>query len=216
MIGPTSYAFSPLTKALDASRAHVLDAWEREQRAAGAGSSAKRLQGVGLEVKALRALAKRLEATLDGYALKDDSAISALNGDLARIPAAEEGTWRDRAAAAGALILSERTTLRFYAEIVALCLEVLSPSGVAKASAKDGRRAAAAQLRDEVEAARDRAAAATSGAATAARTVSEGVTALRRHASRDLAAAVALAYVRVRWPALLQAESERKRKRRSA
>jgi hypothetical protein len=66
-----------------------------------------------------------------------------------------------------------------------------------------------------VEAARDRAATA-AAAAAAARTVSEGVTALRGHASRDLAAAVALAYVRVRWPALLQAESERKRKRRSA
>ena len=132
-----------------------------------------------------------------------------------------EDRWRQRAAAAGALILSERTTLRFYARIVALCLEVLSPSGVAKASAKDGRRAAAAQLRDEVEAARDRAAAATStAAAAAARTVSEGVIALRGHASRDLAAAVALAYVRVRWPALLQPpradESERKRKRRGA
>ena len=128
-IGPTSYAFSPLprrsTRLVRTSSMH------------GSGSvrhgcgSATRLQGVGLEVKALRALAKRLEATLGGYALDDEAAISALSGDLPRIPAAEEGTRRKRAAAAGALILSERTTLRFYARIVGLCLDVLSPSGVA-------------------------------------------------------------------------------------
>ena len=156
-----------------------------------------------------------------------------------------EDRWRQRAAAAGALILSERTTLRFYAQIVGRCLGVLSPSGVAKESAKDGRRAAAAQLRDEVEAARVEAARdrgsfpSTSLGTGPPRTVSEGVLALRLHARRDLAAAVALAYVRVRWPALLQGpgaagsasarrakpkkraaeqqgESERKRRRRSS
>ena len=237
VIGPTSYAFSPLTKALDASRAHVLDAWEREQRAAGAGSSAKRLQGVGLEVKALKALSNRLAHTvgayaLGGYALNDDSAIAALSGCPPPLPEESitargwrqptDDLWRQRAAAAGALILSERTTLRFYARIVGLCLGVLSPSGLAKESAKDGRRAAAAQLRDEVEAARVEAARdrgsfpSTSLGTGPPRTVSEGVLALRLHARRDLAASVALAYVRVRWPALLQAESERKRKRRSA
>ena len=174
------------------------------------------------------ALSKRLGATLGGYALNDDRHLGAQRRPP-RIPSGGgEHMAEVAAAAAGALILSERTTLRFYAQIVGLCLGVLSPSGW-RSRRQDGRRAAAVQLRDEVEAARDRAAAAMPGAAAAERTVSARVKALKGHASRDLAAGVALAYVRVRWPALLQkkraaeqqqqprvGESDRKRRRRSS
>ena len=212
-IGPTRYAFDALTKAVDAFRAVAFAEWQRKEGATG---GAKRLQGVALEVRALRRLLVAVDAELAGYALDDERARTALRGEAAppdgvgvRGPAGgshgsplpDGSWWPRRAAAAAALVLNERHTLRFYRHIVLRCLSVLRPAGgPSKGGAcEEQRRSAAALLRVEVERDKTQVAEVPRGS----NELDADLTALERLAGEARAAPVALAYVQVRFAALL-------------
>ena len=233
-IGPKRYALHPLLLAVDGFRAAAAAAWE--QRAAPA--STKALRGAALEVRALRGLREALGAELGRYTLSAEEATAALElpeppqGSLPR----EEVLGAKRAAAAAALILSEQTTLQFYRLIASLCLDVLAPpappaapaappvGSSSEAAAGDGatveerRRTSAHRLRSEVEGGAGTGAppSATGEDVSSLHHTSGQVTALRQCACRERAAPVALAFVQVRFPALLKsaaAPSKKKKKR---
>ena len=235
-IGPKGYAFPALNKAVDAFRAVAFAQW----RSSAADHDTK-LEGIALEVRALRALRDAIDTELAGYALKsEEAAAAALHAPpkppkaVRKAPGYRADLWARRAASAAALVLSELLTLGWYRTIVCMCLTVLSPpasdegggGGGVAASKADQRRARAIQLQDDVRAERERAereraereraAVATRDEQDASPVESpvESVEALRRYASRAHAADTALVFLKIRFPALsAQPTTKKKRKR---
>jgi hypothetical protein len=228
-IGPKRYALGPFTTAVDAFRVAAFGAHERSV-ALGEAADAKRLQGAPLEVRALKRLIRAVDSEVQSYSMHEDAAAAALHASPA-LPAGvgaeaaaelvASGHWARRAAAAAALVLNEQNTLQFYRLIASICLEVLAATVVPPANAAaaseavayfrprpmsvtDRRRAAAHLLYAEVKAETEGAKGDTCEGGASNTKVREGVVAsLRRHASRDLAAPVALAFLQIRFPALL-------------
>ena len=224
-VGPKRYSLGPLTKSMDAFRAAAFAAWERS-----APPGSKRLGRAPLEVRALRRLVQSIDVELAGYSMNDESAAAILltpptppKGTDAALLAS--GCWARRAAAAAALVLNERITLQFYQLIATICLEVLAsvPPTIGEtrgaateerdSSAADRRCAAARRLRDEVMAAEQSQEGVCLEVARAGqanlreagvKSLSDVLSALRLHASRAVAAPVALAFLQIRFPTLLK------------
>ena len=198
-MGPRRYALHPLMKAIDAFRVAAHAAWE-----ARAVAGSKKLQGAALEVRALRGALRALDAELDAYAL-DDHASAEATRHAPPAPAGASAHWARRAAAAGTVVLGERCTLRFYRLIISICLEVLMPAtdesgaleDATKSSPNKRRRAAATRLRLEVEQ-RSHGDELPPYDGDAASVLCQQAT------SRVLAAPIALAFVQIRFPALLK------------
>ena len=200
-IGPKTYAFTPLTNALDAFR-HV--AATAMGHGGGGGGGAK----LALEENTLRAFAAALARELDGYTLGDEAARAALRGvpppyppgaagpaSVASPPSDVARRWRSKASAAAALVLSERATLRFYGDVVARCL-----------LAFEDRSGGVSTLQSEVATATkpDAAAAAEDEEAAFDATPDVQLARLQRFSSGARAAAVALAYLQIRVPELMR------------
>jgi hypothetical protein len=207
-IGPKRYAYTALSKALDAFRA-----------ASVAADGGDKLAGVALEVRALRALRDAIDSEVAAYSMSEDDAIAAVGLQPPKPPEAvsESGgfrsdVWSRRAAAAAAVVLNELLTLGWYRAIVSRCLAVLSPArhdGSSTAGSSSGattklerRKASAQRLKAEVEGELARA------SATSATGNGRDVAALRWHASSAHAAEVALVYLQIRFSSLLQSMEE--------
>ena len=198
-LGPTPYAARPFTIAVDAHRAAVFAAWESQSR-----PNDKPLKGAALEVRALQSLRAALANEIAGYALSKEAARERLLSTPASHPS--------RTSAAACVVFSEHLTLQLYRYITTLCLEVLAPKAASGAvqdgeTMKDRRRAAARRLRELADEAHSEGGG--SGRAEdeyeEARASSRcGVEALERLAGRRRAAPIAMAYLKIRFPALLQ------------
>jgi len=224
-LGPKRYALHPLLLAVDAFRAAAAAAWER--RAAPA--STRPLRGAALEVRALRCLREALDAELGRYALSTEAAAAAL--EPCTPPGPPKSTLprgalaAKRAAAAAALVLSEQVTLQFYRLIASLCLGVLAPRAVPvesgseamagdDATADERRRTSAHRLRAEVEGEATGAPPSAVGEEVSIQHQTRQMAALWQCACRERAAPVALAFVQVRFPALLKSAATPSKKKK--
>ena len=206
-IGPKSYAYGALNKAVDAFRAAAFAEW-----AAAASPGASKLEGVALEVRALRKLLEGIDEELSRYGKDEESASVALTSPPEAPEAVRNAAgyrvhvWTRRVAAAAAVVLNEIMTLAWYRLIVSLILDVLSPSSgnVADGPTSDARRASAQRLKAEVEAERAQAVVQAAAPSQGPMSTEGQVAALRRHASRGHAASVAMVYLQIRFPALLK------------
>lgn len=192
-----------------------------------------------LEAAALHALANALASEIDAYAMSEADAVAALrreeqtsiqrhhrtaankNGDgTICIGDSDASTGQfcntdqlrrcRRAAVAAALIISERTTLKFYLRIVARCLKVISNDDDDDSASRahdvmEKRRLRACNLRSEV------ASASCEPLPPAdSNTIDNQIARLKWHASACKAAPIALAYLQIRMPELLKVQESRR------
>lgn len=210
-IGPKIYAYGALNKAVDAFRAAAFAAWAAAA-SPGATKQLTKLEGMALEVRALRKLLEGIDEELSRYGKDEETASAALTSPPEAPEAVRNAAgyrvhvWTRRAEAAAAVVLNEIMTLAWYRLIVSLILDVLSPSSgsVANGPASDARRASAQRLTAEVEAERAQAVVQAAAPSQGPMTTEGQVAALRRHASRGHAASVAMVYLQIRFPALLK------------